>query len=105
MLRRAVSCWKIQLMKQFNDSSEVFEFFRHIYNASSHLNAFQFIQKEPVKLARWRNAVINHHLKGENNSLYGHLCFGDFLGVSYLLKLLIDVEQIIVKQLASSKQS
>ncbi len=91
-------------VKQFNDGSEVFEFFRHIRNASSHLNTFQFIQKEPANPARWRNAVIDHHLKGENNPLCGHRCFGNFLGVSDILELLIDIEQIIVKQLASSKE-
>ena len=91
-------------VRHFNDGSETFEFFRHIRNASSHLNTFQFIHKEPVNPARWRNAVIEHHLKGENNPLYGHSCFGLFLGVSDILELLIDVEQIIVKQLESSQE-
>lgn len=91
-------------VKHFNDGSETFEFFRHIRNASSHLNTFQFIHKEPVKPARWRKAVIEHHLKGENNPLYGQRCFGHYLGVSDILELLLDVEQIIVKQLASSQE-
>ncbi|MCO4800000.1 MAG: hypothetical protein KC484_12320 [Colwelliaceae bacterium] len=89
-------------VKQFHDGSETFEFFRHIRNASSHLNTFQFIAKEPVNAARWRNAVIDHRYKGENNLLYGQQCFGNFLGVSDILQLLIDVEQIIIKQIASS---
>ena len=91
-------------VKQFNDGSEVFEFFRHIRNASSHLNTFQFIHKEPTNKACWRNAIIDNQRKGENNPLYGQRCFGNFLGVSDILELLIDIEQIIVKQLASSKE-
>jgi hypothetical protein len=91
-------------VKHFNDGSETFEFFRHIRNASSHLNTFQFIHKEPVKPARWRKAVIVDDLKGENNPLYGQRCFGNYLGVSDILELLIDVEQIIVKGLESSEK-
>lgn len=91
-------------VKHFNDGSEIFEFFRHIRNASSHLNTFQFIHKEPVKPARWRKAVIEDDLKGENNPLYGQRCFGNYLGVSDILELLIDVEQIIVKGLESSEK-
>jgi hypothetical protein len=79
-------------VKYFNDGSETFEFFRHIRNASSHLNTFQFIHKEPVKPARWCKAVIEDELKGENNPLYGQRCFGNYLGVSDILRLLIDVE-------------
>jgi hypothetical protein len=91
-------------VKHFNDGSEIFEFFRHIRNASSHLNTFQFIHKEPVKPARWRKAVIEDDLKGENNPLYGQRCFGNYLGVSDILELSIDVEQIIVKGLESSEK-
>ena len=87
-------------VRHFNDGSETFEFFRHIRNASSHLNTFQFIHKEPVNSARWRNAVIEQRLKGESNPLYGQKCFGNYLGVSDILELLLDVEQIIVKQLS-----
>jgi hypothetical protein len=87
-------------VKHFNDGSETFEFFRHIRNASSHLNTFQFIHKEPVNSARWRNAVIEQRLKGESNPLYGQKCFGNYIGVSDILELLLDVEQIIVKQLS-----
>lgn len=91
-------------VKQFNDGCETFEFFRHIRNASSHLNTFQFNHKEPANPARWRNAVLEHHSKGEDNPLFGQRCFGHFLGVSDILELLIDIEQIIVKQLDSSEE-
>lgn len=90
-------------VKQFNDGSEIFEFFRHIRNASSHLNTFQFIHKEPANAACWRNAIIDNQLKGENNPLNGQRCFGNFLGVSDILELLVDIEQIIVRQLESKK--
>jgi hypothetical protein len=91
-------------VRQFNDGSEIFEFFRHIRNASSHLNTFQFIHKEPANKARWRNAIIDNQLKGEKNPLYGQRCFGNFLGVSDILELLVDIEKIIVRQLESNKQ-
>lgn len=93
-------------VKQFNDGSEVFEFFRHIRNASSHLNIFQFNHKEPSKVARWRGVQINHHLKGEQNELYNKPCFGYFFGVADLLDLLLDIERIItlrIKQYEDAK--
>ena len=92
-------------VKQFHDGSATFEFFRHIRNASSHMNTFQFNHKEPVNSASWRKAVIDHRHKGEGNLLFGQHCFGHFLGVSDILELLMDIEQIIIKQLASSKQT
>lgn len=82
-------------VKHFNDGSEIFEFFRHIRNASSHLNVFQFNQKEPSKPAKWRGAQIDHHFKGSNNELYNKPCFGYFIGVADLLDLLLDIENII----------
>ena len=90
-------------VKQFNDGSEIFEFFRHIRNASSHLNAFQFNHKEPSHPVIWRNAVMDHHLKGEDNPLFGQQCFGHFVGVADILELLMDVEKIIVKQLEKAQ--
>ncbi|MFQ3209427.1 MAG: hypothetical protein ACI8SC_000825 [Colwellia sp.] len=59
---------------------------------------------ESVKPARWRKAVIEGDLKGENNPLCGQRCFDNYLGVSDILKLLIKVEQIIVKELESSEK-
>ncbi|WP_019026162.1 hypothetical protein [Colwellia piezophila] len=89
-------------VKQYNDRSEVFEFFRHIRNASSHLNNFQFNHKEPAHPAKWRGAVIEHHQKGEKNVLFGKPCFGHFIGVADLLDLLMDIEQKIILSLESS---
>ncbi len=86
-------------VKQYNDGSEVFEFFRHIRNASSHLNIFQFNHKEPAHPAKWRGAVIEHQLKGEKNTLFGKPCFGHFIGVADILDLLMDVEKQIIVQM------
>jgi len=88
-------------VKQYNDGSELFEFFRHIRNASSHLNIFQFNLKEPANPSKWRGAVIDHTQKGENNVLFGKPCFGHFIGVADLLDLLMDIEKKIILQLES----
>ena len=85
-------------VKQFNDGSAVFEFFRHIRNASSHLNTFQFNLKEPAHPTKWRGAVIDHQHKGASNLLHNKACFGYFIGVADLLDLLMDIEQKIITQ-------
>ncbi len=86
-------------VKNFNDGSEVFEFFRHIRNASSHLNSFQFNHKEPAHPAKWRGAIIDEKQKGENNPLFGQSCFGRFIGVADILDLLMDIERKIILSL------
>ena len=86
-------------VKQYNDGSEIFEFFRHLRNASSHLNVFQFNHKEPANPANWRGAIFDKTLKGENNPLHGKPCFGHFIGVADLLDLLMDIEIRIIAQL------
>lgn len=87
-------------VKQYNDGSPAFEFFRHIRNASSHLNIFQFNHKEPANPAKWRDAMIPHELKGQKNPLHNKLCFGYFMGVADILELLMDIEKIIIQQKA-----
>jgi len=89
-------------VKQYNDGSEIFEFFRHIRNASSHLNVFQFNLKEPAHAAKWRGAVIDQQFKGEKNRLHNKPCFGHFIGVADLLDLLMDIEKKIIFQLESN---
>ncbi|MFT7561465.1 MAG: hypothetical protein ACI93R_003392 [Flavobacteriales bacterium] len=88
-------------VKQYNDHGEVFEFFRHIRNASSHLNIFNFNQKEPSHSAQWRGASFNKNLRGQNNPHSNRPCFGHLMGVADLLDLLIDVESIIISQIDS----
>ncbi|MCM2681089.1 hypothetical protein [Echinimonas agarilytica] len=84
-------------VKDYNDGSELFEFFRHIRNASSHLNTFQFNQREPAHPAKWRGATIDHRQKGQHNPLFGQQCFGHFMGVADLLDLLMDIEKKIIE--------
>ena len=86
-------------VKQYNDGSEAFEFFRHVRNASSHLNKFQFNQKEPANPAKWRTAVIEHDKKGHQNVLHDKPCFGYFIGVADILDLLMDIEKKIILQI------
>ena len=92
-------------VKHYNDGSETFEFFRHVRNASSHLNVFQFNQKEPANPASWRGANIDHHLKGDQNKLFGHECFGYFLGVADILELLLDIEKLIIRNNPELRES
>ena len=84
-----------EAVKDENDSSPEFELFRHIRNASSHNNRFNFIDSEPARPASWRGLRIDNTNKGKNNLLYGQACFGDFMGISDLVLLLWDIEQII----------
>lgn len=85
-------------VKHFNDGSEIFEFFRHIRNASSHLNVFQLNHKEPANPAKWRSATIDHNLKGDVNTLQNQSCFGYFRGGADILELLMDIEKNIIIQ-------
>jgi hypothetical protein len=83
----------------YNDKGPVFEFFRHLRNASSHGNRFNFHPKEPSRLAAWRNASIDHTKRGKDNPLYGTVCFGQYFGFADILDLLWDVEQLILPQI------
>jgi len=80
-------------VKDKNDKSVEFEFFRHIRNASSHKNEFFFTDLEPSRPASWRGLIIDHTKKGKSNPLFGDRCFPPFLGPSDLILLLSDIEQ------------
>ena len=80
-------------VKDDNDHSPEFEFFRHIRNSSSHRNRFNFSGREPARPASWRGKSINHTLKGDMNPLQGMECFGSFLASADALLLLWDIEQ------------
>lgn len=82
-------------VKGMNDKSQEFEFFRHIRNASSHKNEFNFFNYEPAREASWRGKVIDSSKKGNSNLLFGKPCFGDFLGTADCILLLWDIEQKI----------
>ena len=83
-------------VKDQNDNSPEFEFFRHLRNASSHSNIFNFFDHEPKRPAEWRGNIIDHHLKGKTNSLYGQECFGLFIGMAEIIDLLKDIESKII---------
>jgi hypothetical protein len=78
-----------------NDKSPEFEFFRHIRNAASHGNKFNFLNWEPASPACWRGATIDHNLKGKSNPLHGKECFGTFIGIADMIDLLADIEKQI----------
>lgn len=79
-------------VKEYNDHSPEFEFFRHIRNASSHLNKFFFFETEPRRLAPWRGLEIPLNPKGTQNPLHGKYCFGEMLGMSEAIHLLHDID-------------
>lgn len=56
-------------------NSEVFEFFRHIRNASSHNGQFIFKGSEPKAKAKWRKFEITKTLNGTN--LFDFIAIGD----------------------------
>ena len=85
-------------VKDRNDHSPQFEFFRHVRNASSHLNHFNFAPHEPRRPAAWRGFVIDHTLKGTANPLNRQGCFGNILGAGDIFPLLWDIEQILIGQ-------
>jgi hypothetical protein len=85
-------------VKNRNDHSPEFEFFRHVRNACSHLNHFNFTDREPSRPASWRGFVIDHILKGRANPLFGRGCFGYILGAGDIFPLLWDIEQILIRQ-------
>lgn len=83
-------------VKEGNDKSPEFELFRHIRNASSHQNKFNFFTHEPSSLAYWNEATIDQNLKGKNNPLYGTQCFGTFFGVPDIIDLLKEIEEKLI---------
>ena len=82
-----------EAVKDMNDKSPEFEYFRHIRNASSHQNMFNFVAYEPNRPAHWKKSTIDHNLKGNQNPLYGTACFGTFVGVADIIDLLKEIEK------------
>ena len=85
-------------VKEFNDHSPEFEFFRHVRNASSHQNLFTFSAGEPSRPASWRGAVLDHTKRGAANPLQGTHCLGPVLGPADLIDLLKDIELKLAAQ-------
>lgn len=85
-----------EAVKERNDKSPEFELLRHIRNASSHQNKFNFFTHEPSSPTCWKEATIDHNLKGKNNPLYGTECFGTFFGVPDIIDLLKKIEEKLI---------
>lgn len=68
------------------------EFLRHLRNAGSHGNIFNFYPKEPKLEANWGALVIDSKFKGKDNPLFGKQCFGNFIDCGDLLRLLKTIE-------------
>lgn len=88
-------------VKDRNDHSPEFEFFRHLRNASSHGNRFAFFPAEPKRPALWRGIGIDHTLKGSSNPLDQAVCFGPLFGPADLIDLLTDIEKNLLTNTAS----
>ena len=84
-----------ETVKDKNDQTPEFEFFRHIRNASSHSNRFFFTNKEPKRPVAWRGITIDDLAKGKTNTLFGKVCFFDFLAAPDALLLLSDIDSKI----------
>jgi hypothetical protein len=78
--------------EDYNDHSPEFEFFRHLRNAASHGNRFNFHPREPRRMASWSGCAIDHALKGIANPLANTECVGTFLSAAGVLSLLHDIE-------------
>lgn len=79
-------------VKNKDDKSPEFEFFRHIRNASSHNNTFNFFSHEPARPASWRGTEIDTSNNGTSNPLYSTECHGTFIGLADMIDLLKDIE-------------
>lgn len=84
-------------VKEKNDHSPEFEFFRHLRNAASHKNCFNFYPHEPSRPAHWRGFSIDSSLKGQANPLFGKTCFMGYLGGADAVYLLWDIEQRLLR--------
>lgn len=79
--------------------SPEWELLRHVRNASSHNNQFNFrtwkkdpSKDEPKNHAYWEDLIIDYTKKGKNNPLHGTDCFGKFMEMGELLALLSYIE-------------
>ncbi len=81
-----------EIAKPHNDNSPEFEFFRHIRNAASHRNRFNFLPHEPSRPAAWSGFVIDHTRHGLANPLANTECAGLLLSPGDILALLHEIE-------------
>jgi hypothetical protein len=93
---KALCCMLIntayESVKNYNDKSPEFEFFRHLRNAASHNNQFNFFNNEPSFPASWSGLVFDETMKGNSNPLYGQECVGATVSPGDILALLQEIE-------------
>lgn len=93
---KALSCMLIntafETVKDSNDKAPEFEFFRHLRNAASHNNQFNFFPDEPKRPASWSGFIIDDAKKGDRNPLYGKECVGNIITPGDILALLCEIE-------------
>jgi len=81
-----------EVAKDSNDHTPEFEFFRHIRNAASHNNRFNFYKTEPSRPASWSGFTIDDTKKGSANPLANKECVGTVISPSDILALLYEIE-------------
>lgn len=74
-----------EAVKNYNDHSPEFEFFRHTRHAASHGNKFSFKGTEPVRPAEWRSKRIAR-------SLHGTSLIFDFITPGDVVLLIQDIK-------------
>ena len=90
-------------IKNRNINSQIIEVLRHVRNASSHGNRFNFYKNEPCKTVEWRNIKIDEKEKGSRNPLHGTKCFGNLIYTGDLFCLLIEIEKDLPDSYFKSK--
>jgi hypothetical protein len=74
---------------------------RHIRNAAAHGNVFRFENPNgrrhgtPDREAKWLGMSIDHSVRGDDHPLQGQPCFGALVGSADLLRLLLDVQDLV----------
>lgn len=88
---RILTITSYEFIKQLKDESPIWQFFRHIRNASAHRGKFSFNTNEPTKEAKWQNIEITKELDGADlfisSENKGLIYAGD------VLLLLLDIEE------------
>lgn len=82
-----------ETVKDHDDRSPLFEFFRHVRNACSHRNRFYFKPWEPARPAEWRGLPIDSSIRGTGHPLFGRECFLDVLRPADAPLLLWNIER------------
>jgi hypothetical protein len=85
-------------IEQYSLKTPEIEFLRHVRNAFSHGNIFNFYNHEPKLPAKWREILIDDNAKGSSNPLFGKPCWGNLLFTEDLYILLSEIEKQLPKE-------